>query len=268
MPSGLAPAGGSRGNSGSGSFVSGGGFLGGSSGNLTRRMSAGAYTAAAAGGGGGGGSSIGSGLDRCQSWGFLYDAKRANQAGGVLAMRRCNSEGSVVAFVETSDLALRLSQRSECRVVRFSVEDSGAGVPEDKLHLLFRPFSQIASSTGAKAMGTGCGGFLIIWFLSRFRSAVDVCLRPASSAGSTAPPTHARTRSRTRPRTRRLGLTIVKRLVEAMSGTISFESEIGAILSESVECPRSSYNVFDDCLSGDIALSRVCPQARARKCPW
>jgi signal transduction histidine kinase len=66
------------------------------------------------------------------------------------------------------------------RTIRITVQDTGTGVLKEKLHLLFQPFSQVASATGAKAMGTG------------------------------------------------LGLTIVKRLLEAMNGTILFESEPGA----------------------------------------
>lgn len=68
------------------------------------------------------------------------------------------------------------------RTVRITVQDTGTGVPPEKLHLLFLPFSQVASATGAKAIGTG------------------------------------------------LGLTIVKRLLEAMHGTIIFESEPGAAM--------------------------------------
>lgn len=42
-------------------------------------------------------------------------------------------------------------------VVRVAVRDTGVGIPEGKIGLLFRPFSQIASARGAKAAGTGLG---------------------------------------------------------------------------------------------------------------
>jgi PAS domain S-box-containing protein len=41
--------------------------------------------------------------------------------------------------------------------VRFEVEDSGIGIPSDKLSLLFQPYTQLESSTSRKFGGTGLG---------------------------------------------------------------------------------------------------------------
>jgi PAS domain S-box-containing protein len=42
-------------------------------------------------------------------------------------------------------------------LLEFSVADSGIGIPPDRQHLLFRPFSQVDSSTTRKYGGTGLG---------------------------------------------------------------------------------------------------------------
>jgi len=41
--------------------------------------------------------------------------------------------------------------------LRLEVQDSGIGIPQDRWHLLFRPFQQIDSSLTRKHEGTGLG---------------------------------------------------------------------------------------------------------------
>ena len=61
------------------------------------------------------------------------------------------AEGEIVVTVEPGEV------RDGARELRFSVRDTGAGIGEDSLHLLFQPFSQVDSSRTRAAGGTGLG---------------------------------------------------------------------------------------------------------------
>jgi len=64
-------------------------------------------------------------------------------------------------------------------VLQFSIKDTGLGIPEDKFDKLFKPFSQVDSSTTRKYGGTGLGLIISkklseamgghIWFTSKFK---------------------------------------------------------------------------------------------------
>jgi len=71
-----------------------------------------------------------------------------------------NLVGNAIKFTEAGEIAVRVQKESadakHC-VVRFTVSDTGVGIPEEKRELIFAPFSQADSSTTRKYGGTGLG---------------------------------------------------------------------------------------------------------------
>ncbi len=71
-----------------------------------------------------------------------------------------NLLGNAIKFTQQGEVVLRVSLEDagpENCLLRFSVRDSGIGIPEDKLDLLFKKFSQVDVSTTRKFGGTGLG---------------------------------------------------------------------------------------------------------------
>jgi signal transduction histidine kinase len=71
-----------------------------------------------------------------------------------------NLIGNAVKFTQKGGVFLnvkKLEQFGEELELEFSVKDTGVGIPEGKRNVLFRPFSQLDSSTTRKYGGTGLG---------------------------------------------------------------------------------------------------------------
>jgi len=68
--------------------------------------------------------------------------------------------GNAVKFTEQGEVALIVgvvAQDAESTTLRFDVRDTGIGIPADRLHTLFKPFSQVDASTTRRFGGTGLG---------------------------------------------------------------------------------------------------------------
>jgi two-component system, sensor histidine kinase and response regulator len=68
--------------------------------------------------------------------------------------------GNAAKFTEQGEVALSVSvvaQDADFTTLRFEVRDTGLGIPEDRLHTLFKPFSQVDASTTRRFGGTGLG---------------------------------------------------------------------------------------------------------------
>jgi len=71
-----------------------------------------------------------------------------------------NLAGNAIKFTQKGEVAVRVSleeeTETECRL-RFSVRDTGIGIPKEKIGLLFAKFSQVDASTTRTYGGTGLG---------------------------------------------------------------------------------------------------------------
>jgi signal transduction histidine kinase/CheY-like chemotaxis protein len=72
-----------------------------------------------------------------------------------------NLVGNAIKFTAKGEVEVRVSRDSQSNIsapkLVFSVRDTGDGIPLDRVHRLFKPFSQVDSSTTRKFGGTGLG---------------------------------------------------------------------------------------------------------------
>jgi signal transduction histidine kinase len=68
-----------------------------------------------------------------------------------------NLIGNAVKFTERGSVTVRAFLRSEQQDIRIEVEDTGCGIPENKIVTIFESFKQADGSTTRKFGGTGLG---------------------------------------------------------------------------------------------------------------
>ncbi|MBC8436111.1 MAG: response regulator [Bacteroidetes bacterium] len=88
-----------------------------------------------------------------------------------------NLVGNAVKFTESGKitLSLRLIEQSDSIArIEFSVEDTGIGIPSDKLSALFESYSQADSSTVRTHGGTGLGLSISKKLIELMRGTIDV----------------------------------------------------------------------------------------------
>ena len=71
-----------------------------------------------------------------------------------------NLVGNAIKFTETGEVVVSSELESDGEdelVIRFSVSDTGIGIPQAKLQSIFAPFEQADSSTTRRFGGTGLG---------------------------------------------------------------------------------------------------------------
>lgn len=71
-----------------------------------------------------------------------------------------NLVGNAVKFTESGHVMIKIEPATgqpSCQALRFSVSDTGIGIPQDKLQSIFNAFTQVDSTTTRKYGGTGLG---------------------------------------------------------------------------------------------------------------
>ncbi|GAB6095626.1 hypothetical protein JCM14469_18780 [Desulfatiferula olefinivorans] len=79
---------------------------------------------------------------------------------GRLRQIMTNLTGNAIKFTHTGEVAIRVtleSEKEETALLRFSIRDTGIGIPSDKIGMLFNKFSQVDASTTRQFGGTGLG---------------------------------------------------------------------------------------------------------------
>ncbi|MNS49531.1 Sensory/regulatory protein RpfC [compost metagenome] len=88
-----------------------------------------------------------------------------------------NIVGNAVKFTETGHVLVELSARSaeaSEAILSLRVEDSGIGIPADKLETIFDKFSQVDGSATRRHEGTGLGLAITVGLVGLFDGAINV----------------------------------------------------------------------------------------------
>lgn len=99
---------------------------------------------------------------------FIDDSVPQNLVGDITRLRQIllNLVSNAVKFTPKGEIVVEVGLESgtadvgdedDARQVLFSIRDGGIGIPEEKQHKLFQPFSQVDASTTRQFGGTGLG---------------------------------------------------------------------------------------------------------------
>lgn len=97
-----------------------------------------------------------------------------------------NLIGNAIKFTNHGEVTVqvhKLSENPKETILRFEVRDTGIGIPKEKQHLLFEPFTQIDASTTRQFGGTGLGLSIVRKLVERMGGTIAVSSTPG--AGST-----------------------------------------------------------------------------------
>ncbi|MEI7430830.1 MAG: response regulator [Betaproteobacteria bacterium] len=105
-------------------------------------------------------------LDRAQAKGLVFKIEKSSSLQGVhgdpmrLQQALLNYVGNAIKFTETGSITVRVNvqrEHDDSVLIRFEVQDTGIGIPQEAVSRMFMPFEQADKSTTRKYGGTGLG---------------------------------------------------------------------------------------------------------------
>lgn len=93
-----------------------------------------------------------------------------------------NFLSNAIKFTEQGSIELLLELASAPEVMQFSVVDTGVGIPENKLKDLFKPYSQVATSTARRYGGTGLGLYICRRLIGIMGGEIKAIANPAGGS--------------------------------------------------------------------------------------
>ncbi len=96
-----------------------------------------------------------------------------------------NLIGNAIKFTEKGEIFVSAkleSKKEKDLIIKFSVKDTGIGIAKDKIPRLFKPFSQVDSSTTRKYGGTGLGLAITSRLVSLMNGNMNVSSEPGKGS--------------------------------------------------------------------------------------
>ena len=96
-----------------------------------------------------------------------------------------NLIGNAIKFTHTGQVLVSVARdadSTDASAVKFTVTDTGIGIPADKIHLLFEAFSQADSSTSRKYGGSGLGLAIVSRLVALMHGKVAVASEPGGGS--------------------------------------------------------------------------------------
>jgi signal transduction histidine kinase/CheY-like chemotaxis protein len=96
-----------------------------------------------------------------------------------------NLVGNAIKFTETGEISVTVTVAERCEpasLIRFTVTDTGIGIPQAKLRHIFEPFSQADASTTRRYGGTGLGLTISSRLVAVMGGRIEVSSQPGAGS--------------------------------------------------------------------------------------